>query len=396
MANAIASTVFPNVAQTIFTPVAEAPLLGDVWEGEVNNPGNVSYFLPAVVEVAQVTTITLGNNTGSETLTITIDGVSVTAATAGSLAATAAAVEAAIEAPALLASIVGAVTASPVVTLTFLDYEDHVVEVASSGSTTIVAATPTVAVANAKLDFGMHVAKRAPVGTINAIMGQPSTTSDQFAGVLFRTPGAGGYTETQTALLGYSSSSLPPGKAYLLAVSGLGIVVPYSGTAPTVLDPVYRVCSGSAYGKFAASALTVAGSAQVTRGDVVFNGTDLVGLDVDSLVTLSVASDTSDDITAAALRDAWNASPAHFAVATASIDLSGTPSYIILTFKDEASHTVAAYSPATADITGITNTTTAVATTSSAVLLSGASWGKPSISGVSGQPNRAFLRLSPA
>lgn len=111
------------------------------------------------------------------------------------------------------------------------------------------------------------------------------------------------------------------------------------------------------------------GVAQVTRGDVVFNGTDAVGLTVDSLLTLSVASDTNDDTTATALRDAWNASAQHFAVATATIDLSGSESYIILTFKDYAAHTVTAYSPATADVTDITNTTTAV--TARAVLVPG-------------------------
>lgn len=104
-----------------------------------------------------------------------------------------------------------------------------------------------------------------------------------------------------------------------------------------------------------------AGTSQVTRGDVAFSTTDDVGLTVDSLPSLFVASDTSDDITVAALRDKWNGSAQHYAVAVASIDLSGTESYIILTFVDKAAHTVTAYSPATADITGITNTTANVA-----------------------------------
>lgn len=103
-----------------------------------------------------------------------------------------------------------------------------------------------------------------------------------------------------------------------------------------------------------------AGVHQVTRGDVSFNGTDNVGLTVDSLVELFVASDTSDDITVVKLRNAWNASAQHFAVATATSDTSGAESYIILTFKDYEEHTVVAYSPATADVTGITNTTEAV------------------------------------
>lgn len=47
-------------------------------------------------------------------------------------------------------------------------------------------------------------------------------------------------------------------------------------------------------------------------------------------------------------------------MATATIDTSGTESYIILTFLDDQVHIVQAYSPATADVTSITNTTSAV------------------------------------
>lgn len=121
---------------------------------------------------------------------------------------------------------------------------------------------------------------------------------------------------------------------------------------------------------------STAGTAQVTRGDVAFNGTDAVGLDVDALPTISVASNTSDDQTAADLRDAWNASAQHYAVAVASIDTSGAESYIILTFQDggAAAHTVTAYSPATADVTGITNTTARVAPVAATRSVAGKVW----------------------
>lgn len=111
-------------------------------------------------------------------------------------------------------------------------------------------------------------------------------------------------------------------------------------------------------------AKTDGGTAQVTRGDVVFNGTDPVGLTVDGY-TVSVASVTSDDLTATALRDKWNADPVAKKLATATIDLSGAESYIILGFLDSAVHTVDPYSPATADVTGLTNTSGAVAATRS-------------------------------
>lgn len=120
----------------------------------------------------------------------------------------------------------------------------------------------------------------------------------------------------------------------------------------------------------------VAGTAQVTRGDVAFNGTDQVGLVVDVLPTLSVASETDDDTTATKLRNAWNASAQHAAVATASVDLSGAESYIILSFLDggAAAHTVTAHSPATADVTGITNTTARVAPVAASRAVAGKVW----------------------
>ena len=157
---------------------------------------------------------------------------------------------------------------------------------------------------------------------------------------------------------------IPPGKAFALHREDnvrvrLGATVTKDDTASLGYTAATR-------GLWYPSA-NATGTVQVTRGDVVFNGTDNVGLTVDSLPDLFVASDTSDDITVVALRNAWNASAQHFDVATATSDISGAPSYIILTFKDTAAHTVVAYSPATADVTGITNTTAAVAATTGAV-----------------------------
>lgn len=110
-------------------------------------------------------------------------------------------------------------------------------------------------------------------------------------------------------------------------------------------------------------AKTDGGTAQVTRGDFTFNGTDQVGYTVDNWLTISVPSNTSDDQTVADWRDAWNAHPEGKILATASIDTSGAESWGILTFKDSAVHTVVEYSPATAGVTSITNTTAAVAAT---------------------------------
>ncbi len=115
--------------------------------------------------------------------------------------------------------------------------------------------------------------------------------------------------------------------------------------------------TGKVQGEFRSSTGAVS---QVTQGDVEYNGTDQVGLTVDDLDPLAVASDTSDDTTATALAAAWNASPAHRAVAVAAADLAGSTSLIVLTFLDDQEHTVEAYSPATATVSSIENTTDAV------------------------------------
>ncbi len=119
---------------------------------------------------------------------------------------------------------------------------------------------------------------------------------------------------------------------------------------------------------FAADDQTVArtdgGTSQVTRGDVVFNGTDLVGVTVDGL-TIDVPSNTSDDQTATDLVAKWNNHPLAKTIASATIDTSGDESWFVLAFKDSAAHTVLPYSPATADVVTISNTTAPVAATRS-------------------------------
>lgn len=99
-----------------------------------------------------------------------------------------------------------------------------------------------------------------------------------------------------------------------------------------------------------------AGANQVTEGTMSFSGTDDVGLTVDALADLFVASNTDNATTLADLKVAWDASAPHVAVAAMTVDATA----VTLTFVDNLEHTVVAYSPATADITGITNTTEAV------------------------------------
>lgn len=138
------------------------------------------------------------------------------------------------------------------------------------------------------------------------------------------------------------------------------------GTALATLG--FTVSSDSGTGDFAfadtatatelATAINTAaaGAKQVTVGTMSFNGTDDVGLVVDDLAALFVASNTSNAQTLTDLKAAWDASAPHVAVAAMTVDATT----VTLTFVDYLEHDVSSYSPATADITGITNSTEAV------------------------------------
>lgn len=97
-----------------------------------------------------------------------------------------------------------------------------------------------------------------------------------------------------------------------------------------------------------------AGTHQITVGTMAFNGTDDVGLTVDGL-DVFVPSNTSNAQTLTDLKAEWDGTPA--AVAIAAMTVNATT--VTLTFVDYFEHTVVSYSPATADITGITNSTSA-------------------------------------
>jgi hypothetical protein len=368
---------FPWVPQTEYARIPYGQFPGDVWEGDLFNERNSRGLIAAVTPVSQVTEVLIGANNPTDAVGVYIDGALIQVVAGGSAGATALLLEAAIEAVVLLANIVSTVTVdSATVTITFSDDQPHTVTEYSPDATTATVSEETAAVSQQRIRFGYGVAKSPTGVSINTTkIVKPSSIDDVFAGVIFRTPSSGIPDASVMALdPDYDVTYLPPGFAYSLGWRDMGVCVEYVGAAPAETDPVYWVVVGANAGKFAASdggasqvtqgdvaSNYVAPVAQVTRGDVVFNGTDQVGLNVDGLAPLAVASDTSDDITAAALMTAWNANPAYFAVATATINTAGAESYIILTFNDDLVHTVTAYSPATADITGITNTTAAVA-----------------------------------
>lgn len=171
---------------------------------------------------------------------------------------------------------------------------------------------------------------------------------------------AGPKRQQMTAKLGYiDATGLAAGAMECEVQTCIALMVNLSSTITRaeIGDDCYAVDDQTV-------AKTNGGTSQVSRGDVVFSTTDAVGVTVDGL-TIDVPSNTSDDQTLADLIAKWNAHPVAKTVATATGDTSGAESWFILTFADTAVHTVVAYSPATADVVNITNTTAAVAATRS-------------------------------
>lgn len=203
--------------------------------------------------------------------------------------------------------------------------------------------------------MGVDLASGAIAGGYKPLIALPSSASGQFVGIV---PRAAIPTAEEAALLGSTAGQLYPGKAFSAFRFGV-FRVPITANV-TANNAAYLVFSGANAGKWAPSTGAVS---QVTRGTVVPNNGDAVGLDVDSLPRIEVTSTASASGTATLIANAWNASAQHYAVAVASTDTND----VLLTFVDDQAHTVTAYSPATADVTPIANDTAAVAATARAV-----------------------------
>lgn len=374
---------FPNTFQTEYARIPEAPLPGDLWEGELFNERPIGGLIANVTEVAYGATVTIGAFNSGDEVGIIVNGVTIPVTAVTDASATAALLNTAINSASLLSGVISSTVVGAALTLTGALGVEITASEYSPDATTATFSAVTASVVQQQLDFGYGVVRDVPSLTVNRnAIKKPTASTDTFVGVLVRTRG-GEIPATQKLAAGFDPDYLMPGMTYAVMRANAGVVVEYVGTAPTESDDVYLIYSGTNAGKWrvndgSTSQVTqgdvesnyAAAVSQVTRGDVQFNGTDDVGLIVDGLDPLFVASNTDDDTTATDLRDAWNGDPAYAAIATASIDLSGAESYIILTFLDDQVHTVTAYSPATADITGITNTTAAVAAVADDVGLS--------------------------
>ena len=310
--------------------------------------------------------------TAAEIWTFTFDGAQVSFTTTAATASTATAIQTALltmfgPGKALESAIkVGGITVdASTVTIEFADGVNHTIALTPPGgaASTFTTGYTTDGTPSAPVDHlpGLWVCvDETGFDPQLTRVKEPSATTDRVVGIAVL---EGAVSEDYHVLSADSTvGPVWPANRPMSVARRMQIVSLADGAvlAADVGKPVYCVVTGVRKGW---STKAPGGTAQVTRGDVVYNGTDNVGLVVDGLAPLFVASNTSDDQTATDLRNAWNANPAYLAIATASIDLSGTPSYIILTFKDTATHTVTAYSPATADVVSITNTTAAAPAT---------------------------------
>jgi hypothetical protein len=373
------------IPQNPITYYGDAPSPIEAGQRYASHPNEL--VAPAIIRgfelTSQVTEGTMSAVDGSADVGLVIDGVIFAATTPANNAALVAALSALPMAQAL--GIAFTNPAGSTLRVAFSDYASHTIASYSPGGPDITGITsPTAASDPQFVPYGCALITDAAAGDIVAAVLPASEYAPDdgftFAGLLARVNGDR-HSDDQKRLLGFVSGvteGLAPSlHADCVEIGLFKCALGTGGGAAVRGKPAYfETANGANCGKFYPASN---GASQVTRGDVTFNGTDAVGLVVDALPTLSVASNTSDDQTATDLRDKWNASAQHAAVATASIDLSGAESYIILTFLDQATHTVAPYSPATADVTGITNTTAAAAGTR--VLAPGCRWGRAHRSG---------------
>lgn len=349
--------------QTYFGAVPPPGGPGSVWATRDHRTVESAYVMATTAALtSQVTEGAAATVDGTADVGLVIDGAIFAATTPASAAALAVALNAI---PAFAAIAVASIPSGTTLRVSFLDYKAHTVTSYSPGTPDITGITNTTSATDPIYvlpGMGVCIDTAAPGGAEVLTVKLPTTAAEaaRCVGVV-GTDMFG--VESAAGLLGQGYDpvlGIPPGKPF--ALHREDYVRLRIGAAVTKDDTASLGYTAATRGKWYPSA-SATGTAQVTSGNVIFSTTDPVGVTVDSLPALFVASDTSNNITATALRTAWNASAQHFAVATAS----GATNVFTLTFKDTAAHTVVAYSPATADVTGIANSTTAAAPTAGAV-----------------------------
>lgn len=383
---------FPWVPQSEYARTTYGQFPGDVWEGDLFNERNSRGLIAYVTPVAQVTDVLIGANNPGDSVGVYIDGALFEVTAGASAGATALLLEALLEASALLASIVSIVTVdTATVTITFADDQPHTVTEYSPAATTATVTPDTVAVSQQRLRFGYGVARQATGQSINTTkVVKPTSLSDVFAGVIFRTPTSGLPDALVFALdPDYDVNYLPPGKAYSLGWRDLGIVVEYVGSAPTETDPVYWICTGADAGKWRMNDGGTAGTSEVVTLTLTTTAADAVAFNYDGLPDLSIASASGTEATDAAnLYAQWLSSAAYAAIGSIVDNLDGT---LTITFFDDTTHVFTDNSGGTSSIAEAVDTAAIAAIPATAKLMENLSWGRPTNSG--GEVPCAYLRL---
>lgn len=383
---------FPWVPQTQFARIPYGQFPGDVWEGDLFNERNSRGLIAAVTPVSQVTNVLIGANNPGDAVGIYIDGALFQVTAGANAGATALLLEALLEASAILASIVSTVTVdTATVAITFADDQAHVVTEYSPDATTATVSTATAAVGQQRIRFGYGVARQATGVSINTTkVVKPTSISDMFAGVIFRTPSSGIPDASVLALdPDYDVTFLPPGFAYSLGWRDMGIVVEYVGAAPTETDPVYWICTGADAGKWRATDGGTPGVGEVVTLTLTTTAADALAFNYDGLPDLTIASASGTEATdAAAFYALWIANAAYAALGSIVDNLDGT---LTITFADFTTHVFTDNSGGTSTIVQAVDTAAVAAIPATSQLMPNLSWGRPTNSG--GEVPCAYLRL---
>ena len=380
-------SIFPIVPQTEYARIPYPSDVGEVWEGELFNENVERGLVAAVTEVAKVVEITIAANNPGDTVGVYIDGGLVVATAGANATATATALASAITTAVggFLAGVVDTASgALAVVTVTCELGVDPTFAEYSPDATTATPVTTTAAVVQQKLLYGMGVARDIPSATINTKkVKKPSSMSDAFAGVLFKTHGTN-LPAAQIEALGFNPLYLCPGYPYSVAKRNMGIKVSFVGSTPAEIDPVYWIKTGVNAGLWRTSSGAVS---QVSTLTLTTTATDLVAFNFDGLPDLSIASASGTEATDAAnLAAQWVSSAAYAAIGSIVDNLDGT---LTITFADDVAHVFTDNSGGTSSIAETIDT---AAVAASAELMPAMSWARPSEPTTS--PSVAYLRLS--
>lgn len=369
----------PQIPQTSYGAVPQALGAGETWAVHPNLY-HVSAFVPAtgVTLVSQVTEGTMSSINGTADVGLVIDGAIYAVTTPANGAALVAGLNAI---PAFSALATASNPSGSTLRVVFKDFNDHTVTAYSPGTPDVTSITTATAASDPDyVKPGMGVVRDASTSTASGdafAVKLPASAAE--AAKCLGVVGANVHVNSPAHYAGHGydgSAGIAPGFAFACKRRDFVKLLLVDGEAISKGDSAYLVFSGADAGKWRND--DGGSAAQVTEGTVVANNGDTVGLTIDSLPNVTVTSTASASGTATLLANALNARADVFAILSATTNSDK----VILTFKDTSAHTVAAVSPATADVTPITNTTTAVAAT--AALVPGVTFLRASSAGQAG------------